>query len=298
VGSSIALFAALGTLSYNLIAEAYSVNANVVSVSRSFFGVLRVSEDDEDDPKLYRRLLTHGRIVHGFQLLNPGGPHTPCTYYEPKSGVGRAILMHPHRKEGLTIGMCGLGTGTVASYTQKGDTLRFYEIDPNVVQLSLSDTPMFRYLADAYGKVDVVLGDARISLQHELDETGPRMFDVLAVDAFSGDAIPVHLLTKEAVALYMKHMKPDGVLAIHISNRHIKLFPVVKAICDSLGLKWTFVDTSYGDDEVIAWDSSWVIVGRDDATLAPFGKSDVPTDTAIVRPFTDEYSNIMKLLRL
>jgi hypothetical protein len=295
----LALPVALAALCISLGGHIRRANKGSLFVSRSFFGVLRVTEDDPDDPKIHRRLLTHGRIVHGFQLLTPEGPHTPCTYYEPNSGVGRAIRLHPRRAQGpLSIGMCGLGTGTIASYTKPGDTLRFYEIDPNVVALSRGEHPWFRYLADAYGKVDVVLGDARVSLQKELEEHGGNGFDVLAIDAFSGDAIPVHLLTREAVELYMKHLKPDGVLAIHISNRHIKLFPVVKAIADSLHLKWTLVDTSYADEDVIPWDSSWVIVGRDEATLAPFGKSDTPDDATTVRPFTDEFSNIMKLLKL
>jgi hypothetical protein len=286
-----ALFIGLGT-------HARRAGSGAVSMTRSFFGVLRVTEDDEDDPKLYRRMLTHGRIVHGFQLLTPEGPHTPCTYYEPKSGIGRAIRLHPRRAQGLALGMCGLGTGTVAAYTQPGDTLRFYEIDPNVIALSRSAKPQFRYLADAKGKVDIVLGDARVSLQRELEETGPRGFDVLAVDAFSGDAIPVHLLTKEAVALYMQHLKPDGVLALHISNRHIKLFPVVRAIAEALSLRWLLVDTTYPNDEQIAWDSTWVLLAKDAATLAPYGKGDEPTQTEIVAPFTDEFSNIMKLLKL
>jgi hypothetical protein len=291
---------AVAALILGLASHIRTANENAVAVSRSFFGVLRVTEDDADEPAKYRRLLTHGRIVHGFQLLGPNGTHTPTTYYEPKSGVGRALRLHPRPSGGLRIGMCGLGTGTIASYTQPGDTLRFYEIDPDVIALSRGAHPWFRYLAEARGKVDVVLGDARISLQRELDETGSHRFDVLAVDAFSGDAIPVHLLTKEAVALYMKHLAPDGVLALHISNRHIKLLPVVKAIAQSLGLAWLLVDTNYTDDEehFLAWDSSWVLVARDAATLAPYGPPDDPGKVLDVKPWTDESSNIMKLLKL
>ena len=273
-------------------------NRGAVAVTRRTPKKLRVTEDDADDPARHRRMLTHGRIVHGFELLRPDGAHTPCTYYEPESGIGRAIRRHPRRAAGLSLGMCGLGTGTVAAYTEAHDTLRFYEIDPHVIALSRGPRPLFTYLAAARGQVDIALGDARISLQRELEEHGPHGFDVLAVDAFSGDAIPVHLLTQEAVALYMKHMKPDGILALHISNRHIKLLPVVKAICDVLHLRWLLVDTSYPDEEFLAWDSSWVLVGRDAAALAPFGKSDAPADVPIVPPFTDEYSNIVRLLKL
>jgi hypothetical protein len=289
---------ALLALGVSLGAHIRSANRDTVAVSRSFFGVLRVEEEDADDPKMYRRMLTHGRIVHGFELLQPAGPHTPCSYYEPNSGVGRAIRLHPKRATGLSLGMCGLGTGTIASYTQSGDTLRFYEIDPDVVALSSGEHPWFHYLQKAFGKVDITLGDARVSLKRELEEHGPHGFDVLAVDAFSGDAIPVHLLTKEAVALYMQHLAPGGVLALHISNRHIQLFPVVKAIAEALSLKWKLVDTSYDDDDYIHWDSSWVLVGRDDATLAPYGASDDPGKVPTVPPFTDDFSNIMKLLKL
>lgn len=284
-------------LIFGLLRHAKDANAGVVSVSRSFFGVLRVTEDDVDDPKLHRRLLTHGRIIHGMQFLSSEGSHTPCTYYEPESGVGRAIRLHPRRALGLSLGMCGLGTGTIAAYTRPEDTLRFYEIDPDVVALSRGPAPLFRYLADARGKVDVVMGDARVSLARELAQHGSNGFDVLAVDAFSGDAIPVHLLTREAVQLYLQHLKPDGVLALHISNRHLALFPVVRAIADSLSLKWVLVDTDY-DDDPTAWSSTWVLVGRDAAALAPYQPSADPGPGPVVAPFTDEFSNIMKLLKL
>jgi hypothetical protein len=297
----VALPVALALLAWPLGKHVRNGGKDVVEVSRSFFGVLRVTEKDADKPETHRRMLTHGRIVHGFMLLTPDGAHTPCTYYEPGSGIGRAITMHPHRELGLSLGMCGLGTGTVAAYTKPGDTLKFYEIDPDVVALSRSEHPQFRYLADARGKVDVVLGDARISLSRELEQhpEGNR-FDVLAIDAFSGDAIPVHLLTKEAVALYMMHLKPDGILAVHISNRHFRLYPVVRAIADSLGLAYTLVDTDYESKDIVHWDSTWVLVARDKATLEPYGSPDDPDDddNFTIAPWTDESSNVMRLLKL
>ena len=144
-----------------------------------------------------------------------------------------------------------------------------------------------------------MLGDARVSLERELREKGAGGFDVLAIDAFSGDAIPVHLLTKEAVELYFRHLRPDGVLALHISNRHVDLLPVVKAIATSLGLARTVVDTEYDDQPVdtVTWESTWVLLARTPSVLAPFGPTDEEADVRQIRPWTDEYSNLIQLLK-
>ena len=171
-----------------------------VHVSRGFFGVLRVDEDEDLDGE-ERMRLRHGRIIHGLQYTDPELALEPTSYYGPGSGVGLAIGTHPRRKAGepMTLGFVGLGAGTLACYVFEGDHARFYEIDPDVVALSSGSSPLFTYLRDARGEVEVAIGDARINLERE----PPRGFDVLALDAFSSDAIPTHLLTVEADSWYL-----------------------------------------------------------------------------------------------
>ncbi len=266
-------------------------------ITRSFFGVLRIYDEFKDDPPNYRRVLTHGRIVHGLQLLSSESRRQPTSYYEEDSGIGRAIRLNPRRASGLRIGVCGLGTGTIAAYGQRADSLRFYEIDPDVIALSQAAQPEFTYLRDTPAHVDVVLGDARVSLAEELRRGERQRFDVLAIDAFSGDAIPIHLLTKEAVALYFEHLASDGVLALHVSNRHIRLVPVVKAIARALGLAHLVVDTGYDQvPRAAEWESTWVLLARAPATLDPFGPPVNDDDHSVVPPWTDDYSNIVRAL--
>jgi hypothetical protein len=266
-------------------------------ISRSFFGVLRVFDQFDDDPPNRRRVLTHGRIIHGLQLLSNDLRRTPTSYYEVDSGLGRAIRLHPRRATGLRIGVCGLGTGTIAAYAEPHDRLRYYEIDPDVIALSRGPQAQFTFLRDAPAPIDIVLGDARISLADELKRGERQRFDVFAVDAFSGDAIPVHLLTKEAVALYLDHLADDGVLALHVSNRHMKLVPVVKAIARALGLAWLVIDTGYEKTpRMYEWESTWVLIARAPSTLRPFGPPENDDDNEIVPPWTDEYSNIVRAL--
>jgi spermidine synthase len=195
--------------------------------------------------------------------------------------------------------MCGLGAGSVAAYARAGDTFRFYEIDPAVLELSEGPSPVFTYLSGAPGKIEVALGDARVSLERELKRGQLQRFDVLGVDAFSGDAIPVHLITHEALTLYFQHLADDGVLALHISNRHLDLLPVVNAIAQRMHLQHLVVDTEYDDDDELRWDSTWVLLARDRAALAAYGPGDEKRDAAArrVRPWTDEYSNVVSVLK-
>ena len=171
------------------------------------------------------RTLVHGTITHGLQFLAPDRRRFPTTYYGRQSGVGLAILNTRHSAQ--RVGVIGLGAATLASYGRPGDYYRFYEINPLVIEVARKQ---FTYLSDCPAKVDVVLGDARLSLDREPSQ----QFDVLAVDAFSSDSIPVHLLTLEAFRLYFRHLRPDGVLAVHVSNTHLKLEPVVGRLAQAL----------------------------------------------------------------
>jgi hypothetical protein len=198
-----------------------------VEASRNFFGVLRVLELYKDDPEEHNLSLMHGRIEHGFQFLDREKRHWRTSYYGPASGIGLAIGYHPRRLEGenLRIGVIGLGAGALAAWGERGDYIRFYEINPEVLRLS---DKYFTYRKDSPARIEVVLGDARISLERERQRGEAQKFDVIAVDAFSGDAIPVHLLTRECFQDYLYHLKEDGILAVHITNRYFDLSPVVR----------------------------------------------------------------------
>src|SRR5262249_55405144 len=173
--------------------------------------------------------LNHGRITHGLQLMAPDRRREPTTYYGERTGVGLALERHPRRLAGLPVrvGCVGLGVGTLAAYARPGDAFVFYEINPEVIALSQGEHPTFTYLRAPPAETTIVQGDARLSLERE----PPRQFDVLVVDAFSSDAIPVHLLTREALTVYLRHLRaPDGVVALHVSNRYLDLKPVSQGL--------------------------------------------------------------------
>ncbi len=215
----VSLFVTIGTGVWAV----YEFYQSAIVVSRNFYGVLRVQEVGADPD--HRRQLIHGNIMHGKQYLAPDFKAEPTSYYTRSSGIGRLIeSLHP-RKDPIKVGIIGLGTGTIAAYGSKGDTYRFYDINPGVIEIAQRD---FSFLKDSDATIELPLGDARLKLERE----APQGFDVLAIDAFSSDAIPVHLITREAVEVYLKHMKPDGVIAFHVTNRYLDLVPVVEGIAN------------------------------------------------------------------
>jgi hypothetical protein len=217
-----------------------------IVATRNFYGVLRVWQTG--DAETGRRTLIHGTIMHGNQYRDPALRKEPTTYYTAASGIGRAIeSLHP-RLEPLKVGIIGLGTGTIAAWGAKGDVYRFYDINPSVVEIAKRD---FTYLSDSEATIETALGDARLVLERE----PPQGFDVLAIDAFSSDAIPVHLMTSEALAIYRKHMKPSGIIAFHVTNRYLDLVPVVEALARAHGLVAAFI--SDNGDGNLASRSEW-----------------------------------------
>lgn len=265
-------------------------------VSRGFFGVLRV--DIQNDDGLRSNRLRHGRINHGYQLLEPEKALEVTSYYGPQSGGGLAIAKHPRRTAGesMRLGVVGLGVGTLAAYTQPGDTLRFYEIDPDVVALSQGPNAHFTYLRDAKGSVDVSIGDARVSLERE----PPQSFDVLIVDAFSSDSIPAHLLTVEALELYLGHLRDaQSVLALHISNRYLDLDPVVRGAAQELDLAVIRVYDSEADDARYS-SSDWMLLATDESAftgiLAATEDIEPPSREPPWPHWTDGYSNLLVAL--
>lgn len=268
-----------------------------VHVSRGFFGVLRVDrvKDDQED-ELTR--LKHGRIIHGLQYTDPELALEPTSYYGPGSGVGLAIATHHRRRGGepMRLGFVGLGAGTLACYVFEGDRARFYEIDPDVVGLSSGDEPVFTYLKDARGEVEIAVGDARVNLERE----PAQGFDVLALDAFSSDAIPTHLLTVEAIRLYMGHLRDEhSIIAIHISNRYLDLDPVVRGLAAELSLAVTRIDDD--DDSERVYSSDWMLLARDpvafEGVFSLVEPAEVPEHEGELPLWTDTYSNLVQVLK-
>ncbi len=270
--------------------------SHTVEHSRSFFGILHVEAVDPGGEGHEVRL-RHGRIVHGKQYRAPDLLREPTAYYGRDSGVGLAILNHPRRASGLRIGVIGLGVGTLAAYGEAGDTLRFYELNPHVSRLAGPSGTTFTFVRDSKAKTEIVPGDARLSLEAELARGEPQRFDVLAVDAFSSDAIPAHLLTREAVGVYLMHIARGGVLALHITNRYVELKPVVRGLAKQFGLSYAFVSAIDGQ---WTWQNDWALLARDPASLAVPAIADVkdtePSNPPVVL-WTDDYSNLLRLVR-
>ena len=231
--------------------------------------------------------------MHGLQLVDPDRRRDAVSYYSRGSGIAVAFDCLP-RSRARRIGVVGLGTGSVAVYARAKDSIRFYEIDPQVEMVARRH---FTYLSDCPGKVQVVLGDARLSLEREPDQE----FDLLALDAFSGDAIPVHLLTRECLDIYLRHLKPDGVIAVHISNQHLDLEPVVYRLADERQLQALTVDRSYDDSEATLYSSTWVLLTRNEAFLekARIATAIPASSTPVKRGtlWTDDYTNLLRILR-
>ncbi len=274
----------------------------VIRSRRNFYGILRVREEDATERvEWHRYVLRHARTVHGFQFVDPARRRTPTTYYGENSGAGLAILNHPRRTSGapMRIGVVGLGVGTLAAYGRKGDIIRFYEINPAVVELATGPDSCFTYVQDSAAKVDVVLGDARILMQRELEQGQPQQFDVLALDAFSGDSPPVHLLTREAFDIYLRHLRRGGVLAVHASNRYVNLAPVIWRAAEEFGLACTMIN-SEGDSEAV-WGARWILLTHDKNLLKLKNIAAVASGREEshkpIRLWTDDYSNLLRILK-
>jgi len=282
--------ATLGFTGYYVYRYIDSLAVNTRVMTRNFYGTLRVKQTGPDtDPETVRRLM-HGMIMHGEQYLVPARRREATTYYGDTSGIGRLITMLEPQGP-LRVGVIGLGTGTMAAWGRKGDVYRFYEINPQVIEIAHTQ---FYFLTESGARIETVLGDARLGLERE----PPQQYDVLVVDAFSSDSIPVHLITREALAVYLRHMKPSGVIAFHVTNRFLRLAPVVKELADDQGLHTLLIIDDAEKSDLSKTD--WVLVSRDAKLLArkeiAAGASAIE-DIPGLRLWTDDFNNLFQILK-
>ncbi|WP_246153569.1 fused MFS/spermidine synthase [Terriglobus albidus] len=283
------LWATASVLLLFLIGKEYQAfQAGSMAQVRNFYGPLRVTQGGFP-PSSVLRTLYNGTIKHGTQIFTPDHARVPVSYYSPDSGIGLA-MRYCCKGRPKSVGVIGLGSGSLAVYAQPGDRFRFYEINPAVEPITRN---LFTYLRDAPIQIPIIAGDARISLQHE----APNNFDILVIDAFSGDAIPLHLITTQALELYRKHMAPGGIIAFHVSNQYLHLAPEVAALAKTAGLDAVLI-SSPNDEKKGYYSATWVLLtNRKDfqqETDVVIARSSFPEIKAPA--WTDDYSSILPLM--
>jgi len=283
------VLAALGFTGYHVYAYIGYLAKDTRVMTRNFYGTLRVKDVGADGEQDAARRLMHGVIMHGEQFRAPARRREPTTYYGATSGIARTL--EALDSSALRVGVVGLGTGTLALYGRPGDVYRFYEINPQVVAVAMSE---FTFLADSGASIEHVLGDARLAMERE----PPQNYDVLVIDAFSSDSIPVHLVTSEALAVYARHTKTGGVIAFHVTNRFLDLAPVVKRIADAHGLHAALIADGAEDSDLSSTD--WVLVTRDKALLERPEIAEFASEIEAVRGlrvWTDDFNNLFTILK-
>ena len=310
IPAGLGLVSLAGILGWQVFGDA---NDHHFRMDRNFYGVLTIDEYGEGEPE-HEYALSHGRILHGYQFHH--NPEWPTSYYGPESGLGIALRHHPLRNvrgHQFRFGVVGLGTGTVAAYAnasiepsrreyvrplqrKPADYLRFYEINPMVRDWA---DEHFTFLGDARRRgadVEVFMGDARIVMERQLQKGEGLDFDVLVIDAFSSDAIPIHLLTAESLAIYWQHLRPDGILAIHVSNRFVELVPVVRRLGEELDRSLVHVE-NIEDEEHGVDDSDWVLITSNRVFLEDDDVIGASTEMPPAGPlWTDDFSSLFEVL--
>jgi hypothetical protein len=293
-GGQICVAAMLVLYAYIFIGFARWRGANAVARTRNFYGVFMVQQDR------FMTLLVHGATYQGAQYRGPINHLSPTLYYGHDSGIGILLDNHPKRSSGaiapMRLGVVGLGAGTLAAYGRPGDYIRYYEINPAILRLSRGPRPLFTFLKDCPAKLDVILGDARLSMEAEAAHGELQEFDILVVDAFSGDEIPVHLLTKQAVEIYLRHLRPDGVLAFHTTNASLDLKPVMRGLGGEFHLAVLPLIARDRDTQGV---NEWVLLSwnrqlLETPELLKFGRVMGADSNAPV--WADDYSNVWQLI--
>jgi SAM-dependent methyltransferase len=259
-------------------------------LKRNFYSSLRTRDEVRNEGTV--RKMIHGTINHGEQFVDADKRCQPIAYFGPKAGIVLALeaLRHPNMK----VGIVGLGAGTMAGWAQPGDLYKFYEINPQVIELAETE---FGYLKECRAKVELVLGDGRLALERE----PPQGFDLLAADAFSSDSVPMHLITREALQEYMRHVRPGGVVVFNVTNRYLDLAPIVRRLAESLNLHARIVSHQPTDEEYSIYSSTdFVLVSADPKLFDRPPLAGVAEEIPIPRKvsvWTDDFNNLLEALR-
>ena len=263
------------------------VRGNAILMVRNFYGTLRVKEYDRGDGTASRSLV-HGVINHGWQYVDPKLRRQPISYFGPGSGIAKALAFYEGRPR--RIGIIGLGVGSFTAWGREGDYIRIYELDPDVVKIAREQ---FWYLGDSPARIDVVIGDGRLNIERD----APQNFDLISVDAFSSDAIPVHLLTREALRAYRRHLAPGGVIVYNVTNRFVNLPPLIKLTAESEGMQILQMDDSPEDEKYSG--TSYVLVTANDRLVADkrFAGAEQIEPIKGLEPWTDSFNNLFKVVR-
>jgi hypothetical protein len=299
--SLLVLMLILGAVSLRV--RIHDFRVNTVYAARNFFGLVRVVAIHNGAGQVAAYELMHNLTIHGVEFTSPDARDLPTTYYSPSTGIGVAARALETRffgaQQNFKIGILGLGVGTIASYAHAGDDVRIYEIDPIVMDVAGKEGRYFSFVRDCEGRVSIVPGDARVSLEREFARAGSQTFDLLVLDAFSGDAIPVHLLTEEAFRLYRAHLRDaSSILALHVTNGRLNLEPVVAASASKLGFNAIVVDSD-GDGDHWPEPSSWILLARektafDQPSIQASDHRPLGSEAVL---FTDRYSNLFRVLK-
>ncbi len=288
----IAALCVVGLLGILSIGKRSDETSRPIANSRNFFGVLTIWEENWNDPGNHRVLMQHGTTFHGLQYIAPELKRIPTAYYSPDSGIG-LIMQNWPQTTNRRVGIIGLGVGTIAIYGDETDTINFYEINPEVDRLAREH---FMYLDDSAATVEVLLGDGRLVMENE----PPQNYDVLVLDAFSSDAVPVHLLTTEAMEIYLKHLAADGVMAFHISTVHLDLQSIVWKLAEHFKLETAWIQSAE-DTTPGALASDWILLARNDSFLGTDAiqenNSRPRFDPDTTPLWTDDHINLLKIIK-
>jgi hypothetical protein len=281
--------------SVHWLVDSASGSSEAIYRARNFYGTVSVLESDRDNPEMHHRTFVSGTTRHGRQFVAPEKRRIPISYFAEHTGIGQTLKFFQNQP-GARFGVVGMGVGVVATYAKPGQYVRFYEINDQVNDIAHN---YFTFLSDCECPYDVVLSDARLALERELAADQPQHFDVLALDAFTGDAPPVHLLTDEAFAIYLQHLNPDGVIVVNITNRYINLAPVINAVAKKYGLGVTRVMTDY-EPEKLLYRTDFMMLTRNQKFLAAVPPVLLPEylqPDYEVPLWTDKFSNLFSILK-